>query len=280
MAASILVVGLRGEDSGKTMVALAVLQCLSDQGVVACGFKPKAGNNLWFDYDVVYEALSQGRLYGKDAKLLRRYSSVDLAEEVVNPVHRLWVKEPTWQYAHTLPYFLVDRATLSEDGSDFLVVVNKRALSEFRDCEELLLKLCGRAKEVIEVRELVELNSLAETYDKLISIAYNKVKRSCEVMVVESYSDVALPWDGLENLKAVFGIEPWSIKLYDPDKYLTTVRLSSQLRRVDEVTTKQVQRLLKPLKEIRVLPSTSENIVKDLKIKVKPILNELKLVES
>ena len=274
----LLVVGLRGEDSGKTMVSLALMHCLAERGVRVCGFKPRAGNNLWFDYDVVYEALSQGRLYGKDAKLLKKASNVELLEEELNPVHRLWVEKYTWYSAYDMPAFLADRVTLLEGSARPLVVVNSQMLDKYRECESILSKLCMNAREVILVQSIEELNEVTQVYDKCIAQAYNKVNQICEAIIVESYSDIALPWSGLEKADAVFGVEPWSIKLYDPEKYFTAVKLSSQLKKVDEISIGQVQRLLKPIEEIRVMPSVSNKIVEDLKNRVFPVLKRRGLI--
>lgn len=121
-----LIVGLKEVDAGKTTVARALLLCLRERGITACGFKPKAGNTLWYDYEVVHEALSQGRLYGKDAKLLRMASGINIPEEIISPIHRLWVTPPHHlkQDLATLPYFIVDRVTLWSEKPKEMVVVN------------------------------------------------------------------------------------------------------------------------------------------------------------
>jgi hypothetical protein len=99
-----LIVGLKELDAGKTTVAHALLLCLGERGIKACGFKPMAANTLWHNYDVVHEALSDGRLYGKDSKLLRNASYTDFPEELINPIHRLWATPPHY-LNRTLPHF-------------------------------------------------------------------------------------------------------------------------------------------------------------------------------
>ncbi|KAF5431541.1 putative P-loop ATPase/GTPase [Candidatus Methanophagaceae archaeon] len=99
MTYNILIVGLKGQDAGKTTFALALLAYLREKGHNACAFKPRAGNNVWYDFDVVHDALSQGRLYGKDATRLKAasaFSAADdpLSEECINPIHRLWMEPP------------------------------------------------------------------------------------------------------------------------------------------------------------------------------------------
>ena len=85
-----LIVGLKELNAGKTTIAQALLLYLRDRGMKACGFKPKAVNTLRYDYDIIHDALSQGRLYGKDSKLLKEVSGTHPPEELVSSIHRLW----------------------------------------------------------------------------------------------------------------------------------------------------------------------------------------------
>mgnify|MGYP000132518745 CR=1 FL=1 len=273
----ILVVGFKEKDSGKTMLTQALIWYLREKGINVCGFKPRAGNNLWYDYDVVYETLSKGRLYGKDAKVLRETSRTSLPEEIINPIHRLWVENSTYTPMGRLPGFLVDRVTTSEHA-EFLVVVNKLTLEKYLECKWMIEKLCSNAVEVVKIDKLKELNRIIiESYDKAISLAYRKIKQNHEVVVIESYSNTALPFNNIKGLKAVLGVEPWHIYLYSPDKYLTAVKLLTQLRKNTEITTDQIKQLLKPVKEVKVAPSISIEIVKNLKEKIKDLLIDISL---
>ncbi|RLI05980.1 hypothetical protein DRO26_00605 [Candidatus Bathyarchaeota archaeon] len=270
---SLLIVGFREKDAGKTMVAQAILRYLKEQNINVCGFKPKAGNSLWYDYDIVHEALSQGRLYGKDAKLLRKASETNFPEEIISPIHRLWIETFPYPYINKLPTFLVDRITVQENNMKHLITVNKPLLNQNTECEKLLTKLFDNAEEIINIYSLGDLNKVVKKYyDEAIRLAYEKIQRNHEFVVVESYGNVALPWDKIENLKIVLGVEPWFIRLYDPNRYLTTVKLTSQLRIDVEITTSQIQHLLKPVKEIKIVPSRSSEIVEDLKRNVGELL--------
>src|SRR6056297_92746 len=62
----LLVAGDARVDAGKTTFAAGLLASLSD----VVGFKPRAGNDYWFDHDDVATALAEGRLYGKDIATL------------------------------------------------------------------------------------------------------------------------------------------------------------------------------------------------------------------
>lgn len=41
-----LIVGLKELDAGKTTIAQALLLCLKERKIKACGFKPKASNTI------------------------------------------------------------------------------------------------------------------------------------------------------------------------------------------------------------------------------------------
>src|SRR6056297_4061097 len=118
----LLVAGDARVDAGKTTFAAGLLASLSG----AVGFKPRAGNDHWFDHDDVTKALAEGRLYGKDIATLTAAASEgvdhDLREERLNPVHRLWRPTPdrTGLLGESGRTFLVDRVTTAE-GQQFVV---------------------------------------------------------------------------------------------------------------------------------------------------------------
>jgi len=286
MPYNVLIVGLKEKDAGKTGLALALLAYLREKGFNTCGFKPRAGNSVWYDYDVVHEALSQGRLYGKDAKLLRAasaYGSVagtgaevanaNLVEEFINPFHRLWTEPPLIDPISQIPYFILDRVTLwFKEEVKNLVVVNEALPVEHRCDDKLFRKLRARASSIYHVRDLNTLNKLTEEYyDLAVELAYKKMVEQHDCVVIESYSDIALPWKGLNDLDVVFGVKPGQISVYEPKKYSTAVQLSASTYSQEELATSKIVELIRPIKEVRVPPFRSEEIVQELKKKI-PLL--------
>ena len=172
MAYKILIIGLKEKDAGKTSLALALLAYLKEEGLNACGFKPRAGNSVWYDYDVVHEALSQGRLYGKDAKLLKAASTsrsvagaANLVEEFINPIHRLWAEPPLNDSITQIPYFVLDRITRwFKEGVRNLVVKNEALPVEYKCNDALFGDLRAKASSIYYVRDLNRLNKLTEAY--------------------------------------------------------------------------------------------------------------------
>lgn len=271
----VLIVGLRELDAGKTTVAQALLFLLRDKGVMACGFKPKAGNTLWYDYDVVYEALSRGRLYGKDSMLLRNASSGGLCEELVNPIHKLWATPPPRLKPDliALPYFIVDRISLWAETPREIVVVND-ALPFRYGKEGLVAKLFKPGVEVLRIETVQQFNEVVNTYyNRAIELAHRKISALCDALVYESYADVALPWEGVRNLDVVLAVCPGYVFAYDPDKYLSALKLSTGL--LKEEKSVNVVNLLKPLKTLELSPYRTDEIVEKVKRKLCSFLEAL-----
>ena len=268
----VLVVGLKERDAGKTTVARALLLCLQERQIMACGFKPKAGNTIWYDYDIVYEALSQGRLYGKDSKLLRDASGTNPPEELINPIHRLWTI-PLYHIKRdltTLPYFIVDRATRWGEETKETVVVND-TLPFRHGREKLVAKLYKPETEVVHVKTLRELNEIVDMrYNEAVKLAHKRIMTEHDAFVYESYADIALPWIGIRDLDMVLAVHPGYIYAYDPDKYLSALDLSINL--LQEERTENVVNLLKPIKTVKVPPYRSKKIVKEIKRKLHLVL--------
>jgi len=276
----VLIVGLKEKDAGKTRLALALLAYLREKGFNACGFKPRAGNSVWYDYDVVHEALSQGRLYGKDAKLLKTasaYCSMADAtmEEFINPIHRLWAEPPLVNAITQIHYFILDRITLwFKVGVRNLVVENEALPAEYMCNDADFENLRAKASSIYRVRDLDTLNKLTEEYyDLAVELVYKEMNKQYDCVVIESYSDVALPWKGLKDLDVVFGVKPGHISVYDPNKYLAAVQLSAFTYLQEELATSRVVELVKPIKELKVPPFRSEEIVQGLKEKIPGLLD-------
>jgi predicted P-loop ATPase/GTPase len=271
-----LIVGLREKDAGKTSFALALLAYLREEGLNASGFKPRAGNSVWYDYDVVHEALTQGRLYGKDAKLLSSasaYSSVSTTqiEEFINPIHRLWAEPSRINPSSQIPCFILDRVTLwYKAGVKNMVVENEALSADYNNAD--FRNIRANASTIYQVRDLKTLNTITERYySYAVELAYKKMLAQHEYVVIESYSDIALPWKGLNDLDIVIGVKPGQMQVYEPKKYLAAVQLVTTTYSQEEIRTARIVELIKPLKVVNVPPFTSEQLLQALTEKI-PLL--------
>jgi predicted P-loop ATPase/GTPase len=237
----LLVAGGDRVDAGKTTFSVGLLAYLADAGHEPVGFKPRAGNDYWFDHDDVLAATSDARLYGKDAKRLASASAGDVRPEAINPVHRLWRPTPGRQglLGESDRSFLADRVTGrdadaaagsddsggddaggddADDDLDSQFVVNGEAESDgdlpapIREALPL-----GDATRVASVPEFNDL--MADRYLPAFERVAERI-RATDTAVVESYSDIALPLDDV-GFDAVAVVDPTRCRVYAADRYLT-----------------------------------------------------------
>jgi predicted P-loop ATPase/GTPase len=235
----LLVVGGDRVDAGKTTFTTGLLARLD--GV---GFKPRAGNDYWFDHDDYRRAVEEGRLYGKDAKRLAEASSGagDFAPEDLNPVHRLWRPSPgpdTGLVGQSHREFVLDRV-----GGSF--VVNARADVPESASEHLPL---DDAPEVASVERLDEttrrlhLPMFEGFADRIRAVE----RETDSPVVVESYGDVALPIRDV-SFDAVAAVEPGRMAVYDGGRFLKACEVAGGTPREGrlEVHTPDVTDLTDP----------------------------------
>ncbi|GAA0252204.1 ATPase [Haladaptatus pallidirubidus] len=225
---TILVAGSDRVDAGKTTFTVGLLSHLD-----AVGFKPRAGNDLWFDHDDAMTAISEGRLYGKDSVRLADASAGDHAPEDVNPVHRLWWPAPgkgKGLLGQTHREFLVDRV-----GGGFVV-------NGTTDLPEIV-------RENLPLSDAVTVESISELNDQTERRYLPHFHALAERIggenpaVVESYSDIARPIQGIE-FDTVAVVEPRRLRVYDGARYAkacevadNSARDGSLEKRVEDVVS-------------------------------------------
>ncbi|WP_135362973.1 ATPase [Halosimplex halophilum] len=236
----LLVAGGARVDAGKTTFSTGLIERTG-----AVGFKPRAGNDYWFDHDDYLTATAEGRLYGKDARKLAAASGANVAPEDINAVHRLWRPSPgggTGLLGKDDREFLVDRV-----GESFVVNGTVELPDSVR--EALPLSDAPRVSSVDEFNEVMTDRHLPEQRSLLAEV------EATERAVVESYADVARPFRDVDP-DAVAVVEPGRVRVYDGDRYAKGCAVASggpeagQLEeRVPDVTD-----LVDPATETRLPP--------------------------
>jgi predicted P-loop ATPase/GTPase len=199
----VLVVGADRVDAGKTTISTGLLERLG--GV---GFKPRAGNDYWFDHDDYRRAVGAGRLYGKDAKRLAAASAPDTEPEAINPVHRLWRPAPgadTGMLGRAGRQFVLDRV-----GESFVVNENADVPASARESLPL--------DDAVAVETLEELNEQMWSRHRPALAALGEEIEGQEPLVVESYGDTARPLESFVA-DAVAAVEPGRVRVYDGERY-------------------------------------------------------------
>ncbi|QSW99401.1 ATPase [Haloterrigena alkaliphila] len=221
----LLVVGADRVDAGKTTFSVGLLERTG-----AVGYKPRAGNDYWFDHDDCRRAFSGGRLYGKDAKRLARAEARGRQPERLNPVHRLWQPAPgggTGLLGRADREFVVDRMGRPDgDGDDErLPLFVRNATADVPAVVADALPL----EDAISVETVAEFNEVAERrYVPAFEELATEIE-SAEVAVVESYGDIAQPLQSLDHaaISAVAAVEPGRARIYPADRYCRACEIAS-----------------------------------------------------
>lgn len=215
----LLVAGDARVDAGKTTVAAGLVSAIDG----AVGFKPRAGNDYWYDHDDAAAALDAGRLYGKDVATLATTADTELTEEQLNPVHRLWRPTPdrTGMLGEAGRTFLVDRVT-TPDGASFVVnaAAERAGLLPESVSASLPLDSATRVDSVAGFNDV-----MAEWYLPAFDRVADRIADTSPA-IVESYADIALPVDGID-FDAVAVVGPTRVRLYEGARYTKAQSVAS-----------------------------------------------------
>ncbi|MDQ2049658.1 ATPase [Natronolimnohabitans sp. A-GB9] len=247
----LLVVGADRVDAGKTTFSVGLLERTG-----AVGYKPRAGNDYWFDHDDCRRALSAGRLYGKDAKRLATAEGRSREPERLNPVHRLWRPTPgggTGLLGKSDREFVVDRVGRADDPT-FVRNATAKIPDDVADALPL--------EDVISVETVDEFNEVAERrYVPAFEELAAEIE-STDVAVVESYGDIAQPLQSLDPaaISAVAAVEPSCVRIYPGDRYCRACEIASSSPK-DGAIEKRVPDVLEyldPLERVRLPPLSGD----------------------
>ncbi|WEL17863.1 MULTISPECIES: ATPase [unclassified Halorhabdus] len=208
---NLLVAGADRVDAGKTTFSTGLLEHTG-----AVGFKPRAGNDYWFDHDDYHRAVGDGRLYGKDARRLATASPGERSAESLNPIHRLWRPEPSGGsglLGQSDREFLVDRI------GDRYVVNGTVELPESAR-ENLPLSAA------VAVDSLQEFNGVMQRHHLPALESIRETIESADRAVVESYGNIARPLSDLRP-DAVAVVEPRRARIYPGSRYEKACRVAS-----------------------------------------------------
>jgi predicted P-loop ATPase/GTPase len=205
-----LVAGGRDVDAGKTTFSVGLLAHIG-----GTGFKPRAGNDVWFHHDDYQRAIAEGSLYGKDARRLAAASAVDVEPEDINPIHRLWRPAPEGDgfIGATDREFVLDRV-----GEGF--VVNASAEVPRSASRALSLADAPRIDGIDALNEQIRARHLPH----LRALASRVAER--DRAVVESYGDVARPLREMTPDRVAV-VEPGRVRIYDGERYWRACEVAS-----------------------------------------------------
>lgn len=244
----LLVAGGDRVDAGKTTFSVGLCEEIS-----ARGYKPRAGNDHWFDHDDYRRAAADGRLYGRDAARLADASPGTVRPEAINPVHRLWRPTPgggTGILGRDDRAFVCDRVHLGDAAPDSVptteagdtYVVNEAVDVPASATEALPLATATTVAELPAFNDLMARLHAPATERLVDEIA------AADRAVVESYADVARPHPEIE-VDAVAVVEPRRCRIFDGERYLKACSVASGSARAGrlEETVDNALELVEPV---------------------------------
>ncbi|WP_302080634.1 ATPase [Salinibaculum rarum] len=242
---TLLVAGGDQVDAGKTTFSTGLVEHIG-----AVGFKPRAGNDYWFDHDDVQTATERGRLYGKDARRLAAASPGQFDPEDVNPVHRLW-----------RPSTGPDTGLLGQDSREFVIdrVGSRYVRNGTVELPDLLRERLPLA-DAVAVESVPELNDAMEQYHLPALEELGETVATTGRAVVESYGDIARPLQSIAP-DAVAVVEPLRVRFYDGDRYIRACEVATRSPKAGtlEERVESVVDLLDPAGTAQLPPLTSDD---------------------
>ncbi|MES3516645.1 MAG: ATPase [Natronomonas sp.] len=242
----LLVAGSAAVDAGKTTFSTGLIERTG-----LPGYKPRAGNDYWYDHDDVREAAAAGRLYGKDASRLAAVAPGDTTPEEINPVHRLWLPTPgggTGILGRSDRAFAVDRVRY--DGADRFVVNGTVDVPEWLD-DRLPIE---------DAQVVDDVETFNEVMSRLHVPAISEFGASMtDAAVVESYADIALPISEYTP-DAVAVVEPRRCRVFDGPRYARACDVASGSPHEGRLEERvgDVLELLDPVERVRLPALTTD----------------------
>ncbi len=245
----ILVNGLLPHQAGKTSVVRAILHRAQREGQEVAGFKPMSSHSYWEHYDHSQACEALGTLVSRDALSFREVLPDPPKLELLNPYHQV-VCPLDWMKAREVgdhyldeerPRILAERLSSPEGGTTFFV--NDRA-GIFVAPESFVEAVKRGADRTVAFRDSPVAEGLAAV-EEAVQATFRTLTERWESVVVESFSDVALPLSlHEEELDLVISVGGSLVVFAEP----------LELARVQEIVRAQrMIRFLKYLKPVGVL---------------------------
>ena len=266
---AILIVGLLKYDSGKTSVALSLVQEAIEKGMNVGVLKPISGFDAWSQYKYVLKSMEYGKLIGEDLYLLHATARSNAPIEVEGPLVMLLAPpDPasfSWRMSlyttattSTIDQAIIARITECSEGAistrHYVIEENlERTPNVLKNkLIELIRKL--EPKPRIIGREDVEENLFSYNSIEGIDSCVKRIMSSYDMVVIESYNDAAAPTPSSIEVDVVVAVAPGKIALYPGDKYRRALNLVGEIRNPLATTTSDILGLIKPIKAIDTHP--------------------------
>lgn len=259
----ILITGALPENSGKTTFAEVLVSEAKQSGVDVGVSKPFCSSSGWYHYEVIEKSRELGFLVGRD--ILRLHTAAESRDEIEieNPVASLAIppdpEKLEWnfsQYRFSINQLVLMRVS-DERTHHFLVSQNLELLSETlrEEVEKLLKSLRGDVEEM----EVEMIDDVLQRARDISERALRTLKKRHELLIVESFSNVAAPNKESTEADLVIGVFPGKAIVYEGEKYRKAMEILLDFREPWQINLENLMELLKPLKTIELKPKELGN---------------------
>jgi predicted P-loop ATPase/GTPase len=256
-------------DSGKTELAIRLINTLLEVGFRVEYFKPVSGHNYWLHHAHTQSCLEDGLLVSKDAARARKQFEPKSEILLSNPVHALYapvnLEKPLRNLTNTLALagwssvLVLERFSMPDNGG---IETTMLMASRLLENEEVVITQ-EDAGRLSQGAGLVDVNSLEDVqefehshFEEHVTASFKHLERNTEVIIIEGFNDAAWPFDGLKSVDSLLIVGPGHVYTYDPEKFRKGAYLMNRGNLpIREVTYNRVVDLLKPQDLHRIRPS-------------------------
>ncbi|MDK2781285.1 MAG: hypothetical protein PWR13_313, partial [Archaeoglobi archaeon] len=212
---------------------------------------------------VIEKSRELGFLVGRD--ILRLHTAAESRDEIEieNPVASLAIppdpEKLEWnfsQYRFSINQLVLMRVS-DERTHHFLVSQNLELLSETlrEEVEKLLKSLRGDVEEI----EVEMIDDVLQRARDISERALRTLKKRHELLIVESFSNVAAPNKESTEADLIIGVFPGKAIVYEGEKYRKAMEILLDFREPWQINLENLMELLKPLKTIELKPKELGN---------------------
>jgi len=239
----ILVVGALYQDSGKTIMARALVERAIHRGVDGGVCKPITTFNGWYQFQALRRSEEMGLLTGQDLLTLHQAASsgdpIEREGPLVTMIMPIDPERLDWRNTpisnDLLGRLMVMRITGSEGSYHYFVPDNiHRTPSSLREVMKPLLRSL-RPSPIELSPEQVE--GVLANSTQIIDPCLRWMARRHELLVVESYSDIAVPVPSAREASTVVAVAPGRMAVVDGEIFRTALDASTGIGLVTQRTT-------------------------------------------
>ncbi|MCE4625122.1 MAG: hypothetical protein F7C35_04580 [Desulfurococcales archaeon] len=236
----VLVVGVAGENSGKTVMGASLVGILRREGLKTAPFKPYAATRVWLHPDILGEVRRRRLVVTHDALLYHKVAP-DVSIEALNPASLL-MGEPDYSRRGWRPHPLsLERSPISqgvlgrvslcrEDRIDTFHFINIQALGRIpQSMQEAFIDAAAALKPYpLRVGDEVVENLAGGGFTSSVESCFQRIEREFDVIVIESNHDVPAPTPSAAEPDIVVAVAPGVAGIIDGERYRKSLQALSE----------------------------------------------------